>query len=314
MKNLGGIAERVEDDASHELLLRGGAPPHWPGPRDSDRLLVGHFRAGRKGRGRLRSRSRIPRAPRPVAGRAGPERWCAAEFFGGHIGPSPSSLGECEAFGRRFGAPALRSGRYARTNASHSPCDDCAVPMRRFRFHALCCGKPAARPARAAKIMDAESLSRAEGRYLRVRRTPSQPHESRARSGLASPTFSFRETKFVRPCLYGLSQCSPRRLACRPEAAQKFGARRKFLWGACKALKSNKTAKGIFGNVWRKRPKIWKCLARTLKSLRGPRGPAARALPLAGEGGRRSRPDEGARRQARRASAIADSCRFIVHP
>jgi hypothetical protein len=39
----------------------------------------------------------------------------------GRIGPSPSSPGECGAFGRRFAAAPLRCGRCARTNAPHSP-------------------------------------------------------------------------------------------------------------------------------------------------------------------------------------------------
>jgi len=36
----------------------------------------------------------------------------------GRIGPSPSSPGECEAFGRRFAASTLRCGRFAIT-ATH---------------------------------------------------------------------------------------------------------------------------------------------------------------------------------------------------
>ncbi len=43
---------------------------------------------------------------------------------------------------------------------------DCAAPMRRLCFHDLCRAKPAARPARSTKIMEAESLSRAEGSRL----------------------------------------------------------------------------------------------------------------------------------------------------
>ncbi len=42
---------------------------------------------------------------------------------------------------------------------------------------------------------------------------------------------------------------------------KKFGAKRKGPCGPCKPLISHKTAKGIFGNNWRKRPEIWKCLA-----------------------------------------------------
>jgi hypothetical protein len=35
-----------------------------------------------------------------------------------------------------------------------------------------------------------------------------------------------------------------------------------------KPLKSHKTAKGIFGNPWRKQPEIWKCLEKKLGGWR----------------------------------------------
>ena len=42
-------------------------------------------------------------------------------------------------------------------------------------------------------------------------------------------------------------------------------------FSACKSLISHKTDEGIFGNIWRKRPQFWKCLAWACKGLEGPR-------------------------------------------
>ena len=50
---------------------------------------------------------------------------------------------------------------------------------------------------------------------------------------------------------------------------KKFGGKRNFPFSARKPLIFHETDEGIFGNTCRKRPQIWKCLARVGKSLRG---------------------------------------------
>ena len=59
---------------------------------------------------------------------------------------------------------------------------------------------------------------------------------------------------------------------------EKFGAKRNGPWRPCKPLISHKTTKGLFGNVWRKRPRIWKCLAWIWKSAPSPRSGEGKKL------------------------------------
>jgi hypothetical protein len=47
----------------------------------------------------------------------------------------------------------------------------------------------------------------------------------------------------------------------RAASAQELDGSRKIPFFPCKPLISLKMAKGIFGNVWRIAPQIWKCLA-----------------------------------------------------
>ena len=79
---------------------------------------------------------------------------------------------------------------------------------------------------------------------------------------------------------------------------KKFGAKRNFPFSACKPLISHKTDEGIFGNTCRKRPQIWKSLARVGKSLRGS---------TSGEAGKASRR---ARRWSRFAAKSPDARPF----
>ncbi len=93
----------------------------------------------------------------------------------------------------------------------------------------------------------------------------------------------------------------PHRLADGPgrgswdeDRRKKFGAQRKGPWRPCKPLISHKMAKGFFGNVWRKRPKIWKGLAWIWKSAPSPRSRQGKKLvvervPLASSRGQRHR-------------------------
>jgi len=97
------------------------------------------------------------------------------------------------------------------------------------------------------------------------------------------PIFHFGKTKSRARLFYRLSPfptCRRGRAgALRRRSAQKFGAKRTFPFSSCKPLISHKTAKGIFGNIWRKRPQIWKCLASIGKSLEGAKsGKGASAL------------------------------------
>jgi hypothetical protein len=97
------------------------------------------------------------------------------------------------------------------------------------------------------------------------------------------PIFHFGKTKSRARLFYRLSPfptCRRGRAgALRRRSAQKFGAKRTFPFSSCKPLISHKTAKGIFGNIWRKRPQIWKCLAPIGKSLPGAKsGKGASAL------------------------------------
>jgi hypothetical protein len=77
---------------------------------------------------------------------------------------------------------------------------------------------------------------------------------------------SFSEKR--KSCYASFVALRPIRLADGPgrgfwdeDRRKKFGAKRKGPWRPCKPLISHKTAKGFFGNAWRKRPQIWKSLA-----------------------------------------------------
>jgi hypothetical protein len=61
-----------------------------------------------------------------------------------------------------------------------------------------------------------------------------------------------------------------RRRLSTADRSKKFGGRRKLPCPSCKALISHKMDEGTFGNIWRKRPQIWKCLAWAWKGLVGP--------------------------------------------
>ena len=49
---------------------------------------------------------------------------------------------------------------------------------------------------------------------------------------------------------------------CWASGGQKFGNSQNSVWGYSNPLKFHKTAKGIFGNPWRKQAWIWKSLAK----------------------------------------------------
>jgi hypothetical protein len=72
------------------------------------------------------------------------------------------------------------------------------------------------------------------------------------------------------------------------DGRQKFAEKQKFVFRSGKPLISHEMDEGIFGNVWRKRPQIWKSLAWACKGLEGPgpgggdsAGSRAHPLPIA---------------------------------
>jgi hypothetical protein len=142
-------------------------------------------------------------------------------------------------------------------------------------------------PVRSTKSMETESLSRAEGSmFASAASNPRSGRDIDAEHGSGRGDLEGVDTvRAIASCRLDncflncrisamLSPGRSRRRSRRAKpvpTAQKFGAKRNFPFAPCKPWISPKTAKGIFGNVWRKGPQIWKCLARGWKSLEPPK-------------------------------------------